>query len=522
MQWRNLKTIGLLMTIAVFAFEQASAQDVETLVMPGPVIAGHAEIEPECSSCHTMFRKSAQRALCMDCHEDVAADIDATAGYHGLHAQASTEQCSSCHVEHEGRDAKVVILDEDIFDHDFTDFELLGAHLEAECSDCHASDKKHRDAPSECVGCHRDDKPHEDTMDDDCASCHESTEWANAKFDHDTTDYALLGKHRDAACLDCHEDQTFPNPPTTCFGCHEADDAHDGRSGNKCETCHNPTDWHDSSFDHARDTEFPLEGKHAEASCGDCHSENPFEDQMDMACVSCHLEDDAHDGHRGDQCDTCHVSTAWDEPFFEHDIHTDYRLLGGHQGIACNDCHIEPVFDVELLTSCESCHLDDDPHDGVLGKQCEGCHTEVNWQDPVFFDHDLTRFPLHGVHREQECDACHATQAYANESADCVSCHLDDDTHKGHFEDRCDTCHTPVAWDIWTFDHDIQTDFALEGAHIDVACDDCHRMALARMAALDGNCGDCHRADDVHDGEFGADCGRCHSADSFEEVRSLQ
>lgn len=522
MNWRRKILVGTTMMIAVLTCSISSAQDVETVLMPGKVIAGHADIESECSSCHAMFDKSGQRQRCMDCHDDVAADINATAGYHGLHPEASNDQCSSCHTDHEGRDAQVVILDEDSFDHDFTDFEIIGAHLKTECTDCHNDEEKHREAPSDCVACHRDDTPHDETMGDDCGSCHQSTEWADAKFDHDTTNYPLLGKHQDTACLDCHQDATFLNAPTTCFGCHESDDAHDGRSGNKCENCHNPTDWHDSSFDHARDTEFALQGKHAEAACGDCHSESPFEDKMSIACASCHLEDDAHDKHRGDQCDTCHTSSDWEKPFFEHDIHTDYPLLGGHREIACNDCHIEPIFAVELMTSCDSCHLDDDPHQGVLGTQCESCHTEVNWQDPVFFDHDLTRFPLLGLHKEQECEGCHATQAFANEQVDCVSCHLEDDTHHGNFQDRCEDCHNPVGWDIWTFDHDLKTEFPLEGAHAAVACDDCHRITLDKITAIDGSCRDCHRADDVHDGEFGSDCGRCHTAETFREVRSLQ
>ena len=513
-----------MMTIAVLTSAETSAQDIETVLMPGEVIAGHAKVEPECSSCHAMFNKSAQRQLCMDCHEDVAADIDESIGYHGLHPDASNDKCASCHTDHVGRDAEVVILVEDDFDHSLTDFELVDAHLEAKCGDCHAEDEKHREAPSDCVDCHRDEKPHKDTMDDDCASCHQSTEWADAQFDHDATEFPLLGTHQEAACLDCHEDRTFPNPPTNCFGCHEADDSHDGRSGQQCQNCHNPTDWHDSSFDHARDTEFLLEGKHAAAACGDCHSENPFEDEMDRACVSCHLEDDAHDKHRGDQCDSCHVSTEWEERFFDHDVHTDYKLLGGHKDVevACNDCHVEPIFDVELKTSCDSCHLDDDPHEGTLGTQCESCHTEVNWQDPVFFDHDLTRFPLHGVHEEQECDSCHATQAFASEERSCVSCHGEDDPHKGNFQDRCDACHNPVAWNIWTFDHDVQTDFPLDGAHVDVACDACHRSSLEKIKSIDGSCRHCHRPDDIHDGEFGPDCGRCHTSETFTEVRTLQ
>ena len=522
MHFQRTSFFGLVMMIALLTSHDTRAQDIETLVMPGEVIKGHADLESECSSCHKMFDKEGQKKLCLDCHEDVAADVGQNLGFHGLRPEVQDGQCSSCHAEHEGRDAIVVILDEDTFDHRFTDFELEAAHSEAACADCHESDLRHREAPSECVSCHKEDEPHQDTMGTDCATCHQPTEWLEAEFDHDTTEYALLGKHNDAACLDCHEDRTFPEPPTACFDCHAEDDAHDGRSGNDCAGCHNPTDWHDSSFDHFRDTDFELLGKHGELSCGDCHSEKPFEDVMDQACVSCHLEDDEHDAHNGEQCDTCHSNSAWPETKFDHDTGTDYSLLGAHKETACNDCHVEPIFEVALATTCESCHAEEDPHEGSLGTLCENCHTEVTWQDPIFFDHDLTPFPLLGTHNENECEDCHKTQVFTDVDNSCASCHSDDDPHRGNFTGRCDACHNPVAWDLWTFDHNLRTDFELSGAHVSVACNDCHRSALNKMKTISRSCGSCHRPDDIHDNEFGADCGRCHSADSFKEVRTLQ
>jgi hypothetical protein len=72
------------------------------------------------------------------------------------------------------------------------------------------------------------------------------------------------------------------------------------------------------------------------------------------------------------------------------------------------------------------------------------------------------------------------------------------------------------------FDHNVQTSFSLNGAHVDVACNDCHRGSLASMQRIGNTCSDCHRADDIHDSEFGSDCGRCHGDTSFSEVRSLQ
>lgn len=507
---------------AVFSIPNAGAQDVETLVMPGEVIADHADIEPECSSCHKVFNKGAQRDLCMDCHETIATDIEAAAGFHGKHPDAKAEQCSECHTEHEGRDANVVILDATGFDHSFTNFELVGKHLEADCDGCHQPSAKHRDAVTECVACHEDETPHQQTMGDDCATCHQPTAWSDAEFDHETTGYPLLGKHQQAACLDCHADRTFLNAETTCFGCHSEDDAHDGRSGQECGNCHNPSDWHDSSFDHGRDTDFLLQDSHGLLNCGDCHSERPFEDELSMECVACHVEDDTHDTHNGEQCDTCHASTKWTEPFFNHDTDTDYRLLGGHREVVCEGCHLEPIFEVELNSSCDSCHLSDDVHDGALGARCDQCHTEINWQDPVFFDHGLTGFPLLGEHSQNECEDCHSSQRFTDVEASCVSCHAEDDSHEGRFAEDCDACHNPVAWDLWTFDHDIQTEFPLQGAHADVRCESCHRGSLANMQMINGSCGSCHRSDDIHDGEFGPDCGRCHSPATFTEVRTLQ
>lgn len=517
-------TVGGLLVVSMLLIPtiQAQAQAIETLLMPGDVIEGHADIETECSSCHKSFNKKAQRGLCMDCHDVVAADVTGGAGFHGRHPDASTAQCNTCHSDHLGRDADVVGLDKDTFDHGMTDFELVGLHLDAECADCHAVGDKHRDAPSSCSACHAEDDPHGEHMGDSCGDCHKPTGWTDVRFDHDTTGWPLIGKHGEAACNACHADPTFQGAPTTCYDCHAEDDAHDGRSGTACETCHSPKGWDDTSFDHARDTDFPLLGGHAAQHCDACHSEDPFSDELGMACASCHLEDDPHEGNRGEQCDTCHAFEAWDQPRFDHDTDTNFVLRGGHVEAACDACHVKPIFEEKPATACHACHADGEPHEGSLGEDCAACHTEIEWQDPVFFDHGLTAFPLLGTHADTECSECHANQAFAHTDSACIACHREDDKHDGNFHERCDACHNPVGWQAWTFDHDVQTDFPLAGGHADVACAECHRSALPRIKSIDNNCRNCHRADDVHDGEFGSDCGRCHSADSFSEVRSLQ
>lgn len=509
------------MTTLIVIPENTRAQ-VKTLIMPGEVIEGHAEFEEDCGSCHAAFEKGRQRDLCLDCHEEVALDIESAVGFHGKFPRAQGNACANCHTDHEGRDAEIIDLNRQSFRHRFTDFELSGKHAEAQCESCHEPELKFRDAPQGCFDCHDEDNVHGETMGTECGDCHSPTEWLDVRFDHDTTGYALIGMHREAACLDCHADDTFQNTPQTCYGCHAEDDVHNGKSGRECENCHNPTSWDDTSFNHARDTDFPLDGHHAQLSCGDCHSDDPFADELDMACVSCHLEDDNHEGHFGGTCETCHATSEWGAVMFDHDTDTDYEIHGAHAELECTACHVEPVFDVALTPGCNNCHAEDDPHEGSQGEQCQDCHNETSWPDDVFFDHGLTRFPLLGVHRDTGCDDCHESKVFGDAPTACVECHREDDPHRGRFDQDCAGCHNPVDWQQWQFDHDLQTDFVLDGAHVKLACETCHRQSLSVQTKLGGRCGDCHRADDVHDGEFGFDCGRCHSSDSFTEVRSIQ
>lgn len=508
--------------LVCFTSFSATAQTIESLIMPGEVIDGHADIESECSACHKRFDRSAQDGLCLDCHEEVADDANADTGFHGRSAEVGNNVCAACHTDHEGRKADILGLDEGSFDHLLTDFELLGKHLEATCADCHETGEKHRNAPGACVDCHREDDAHEGNMGSECGDCHNPSDWTDTEFDHDTTDFPLLGKHREAECGDCHADQTHQDTPTTCVGCHADDDSHEGRNGERCDSCHKPSDWSDTTFDHDRNTEFPLEGRHAELSCTDCHSDDPYDDVMDTACASCHLEDDHHEGHNGTTCETCHATSAWTENYFDHDVGTDFTLHGSHETAACGDCHIDPIFDASPGTACASCHLEDEVHNGTLGEQCDSCHLETAWKDAPLFDHDLAGFPLLGEHVNTECEACHDTQAFGETAGDCVACHREDDSHNGVFDDDCKSCHNPVAWDLWLFDHNTRSDFKLEGAHVDVRCNDCHRGPLTSMRKTGGRCADCHRSDDIHDGEFGSDCGRCHGPESFKHVRSLQ
>jgi hypothetical protein len=518
----GLTVTGLAIMHLAISSQQSRAADVETLIMPGEVVTSHADLEAECSNCHKAFRRSEQSNLCQDCHEDIQADVRSNSGFHGLSGDVSGAECSACHTDHKGRGADIVELVEDTFDHDLTDFALLFSHNDVECADCHLPEEKYRDAAGDCIGCHKEDDDHGGELGEACGDCHNEESWQDVMFDHSQTEYPLVGKHEQVACKDCHIDNVFEGTADDCFSCHAEDDSHNGLSGEDCGNCHSPSAWDDTSFDHQRDTSFALDGGHADLACGECHSEEPFSDELDAGCVSCHEEDDDHDGHFGPDCGNCHGAVEWASGTFNHDLDTEYALKGAHRDTECIECHVEPIYDVPLEAACNSCHAEDDVHEGTQGTDCADCHKEVSWTEDVVFDHDLTRFPLLGKHIDEECDSCHESQIFEDVETECVDCHDDDDPHKSRFGTACEGCHNPVDWKIWFFDHNLQTDFQLEGAHTSVACNDCHRQPIENMIKLSVRCGECHRSNDVHDGEFGANCERCHSAESFKDVRILQ
>ena len=232
----------------------AVATNLETLLMPGPVIAGHAKYEQECSRCHDRADRSRQAALCRTCHEPVAADIAQHKGFHGRLRGAETAQCSACHTEHKGRQADVVKLETASFPHAQTDFPLQGAHATVACAACHLAGRKHREAASACIDCHKKEEPHEGKLGRDCAGCHEAGGWTRVRFDHAKTRFALTGKHEQATCAACHMGNRYKDTPTQCAACHAPDDVHAGARGAACAECHQTTGWTGTKYDHLKAT----------------------------------------------------------------------------------------------------------------------------------------------------------------------------------------------------------------------------------------------------------------------------
>lgn len=501
----------------------AAAQSLGSFVSPGPLAAAHAELEgiTQCFECHSVGA-GVSAGKCLVCHEGVQRQIDLGTGFHADKATA----CESCHPDHRGLGFDMVHLDTEAFDHAETGFALDGAHADVDCGECHPVEGSWTGLEPACRSCHED--PHGSAAGraflGECAECHDETRWAavdpmRAWFDHTDpahVDYALHGQHRDVACEGCHAGARFvPTAADRCEDCHE--DPHRQQFAPRaCDACHTVerAAFALRDFDHTR-TRWPLTLAHRDVSCEACHGDGRRGRYVGLPherCETCH-----QDPHRGEfrprDCDACHSPDlpSFALAGFDHDA-TDFPLVGAHREVSCAACHgegVDAAFTSVVAEGCHSCH--EDPHeDRFAPRGCAECHEDGTWEVESF-DHDLSRFPLTGAHREVGCEACHG-EAEARilaplAAATCADCHAEDDPHRTAATATCAGCHETAAWETVQFDHGGATGFALEGGHAGPACAACHEAPGFDDA--DAACAACHGPDRPRD-HFEGECGDCH------------
>jgi hypothetical protein len=504
--------------MALAACATASAASVETLLMPGKVTQAHLKQEEGCSNCHDRSNVRTQTSLCLDCHKKTAADIMEHHGYHGRMPNAGLGECRACHTEHKGRNADIVQLNRAQFDHQLTDFALAGAHGALACDACHKPGEAWRKAPATCLGCHKADDVHRGQLEKPCGECHSDKSWTGGKFDHEKTEFKLTGAHEQVACDACHVEGHYQHTPKSCIGCHATDDEHRGSRGPDCGKCHTTKEWKSAKYDHLKETHYALLGVHADINCLACHRSGNYKDKIPKDCNGCHRADDTHAARFGAKCEQCHDSEKWRPLPYDHAQDAKFPLAGKHAKIDCYACHTGVVAQQKLAKDCAGCHRSEDPHGGRLKGGCDACHGQSDWHSEILFDHDLTAFPLLGLHRIDSCAQCHANLRFAGAPLRCVECHAHDDVHKGGLGKKCESCHSPNGWPLWSFDHAKEAHFPLLGAHAKLQCAACHHEppGTKKMSPL---CISCHRKDDRHLGQFGAQCDRCHSASTWKGAR---
>lgn len=205
---------------------------------------------------------------------------------------------------------------------------------------------------------------------------------------------------------------------------------------------------------------------------------------------------------------------------------------------------------IEGVQNCTQCHS---ALQGVTTEKCTACHDRVRQQvttqkgfhadkrdrcgtchpdhrgrsfELAKFDRGRinhlaeTGFPLEGKHEWLACEDCHTSGDWGDVDPECRSCHEHPHGEGGRTPLReCEGCHDARAWTVRTipasvFDHNDTAfaTYALEGAHVDVACVDCH--IDAKFVPTDSEaCTDCHK--DPHRAPFSNRCEDCHRVQSW-------
>jgi len=375
---------------------------------------------------------------CLNCHDD-------------FHEQTLSVNCNDCHSFESFKEIPY-------FNHQITNFPLVGRHTEITCIECHPR----IDRPGKvfqvfkgiehnsCTDCHED--VHNNKFGQNCRRCHDEHSFSQVKgiasFDHSQTGFLLEGLHQAVACKKCHPvNYTTPVKHNLCLNCH--DDYHRAqfsRSGipRDCSDCHSVHGFQPSSFtlDLHQKSNFPLEGSHIATPCFSCHLKNERWEFRDIGvkCFDCH--EDIHASYLDrryypeQDCKSCHSLESWRSIGFDHSL-TDYPLTGRHIGPSCASCHISQQTGGKLQfkdisANCVSCHQDIHAGqfevDGFI--DCAKCHDNNNWQANRF-DHNRSRFILDGKHDQLSCIACHSPASingieaiqYKFEDIRCESCH---------------------------------------------------------------------------------------------------
>jgi hypothetical protein len=505
--------------------------------LAGWELAGkHAVVD--CTGCHKTVNKQGLRTYlhteraCASCHTREQP--------HGA-VRPVNLRCERCHGESQWKPQKPAPE----FNHDDRGqaaMPLVGTHADVACAKCHPKAAfKLAKFDGSCTQCHQ--SPHDGQLfgTKKCELCHSPAlrSMVEVQFDHKKqTGYALIAKHAQIACEGCHTKALGKQKPAAgCETCHAKDNKHAGRFdkvSTACATCHSQRAWTTGfQFNHQEKTGFDLTGKHAKATCRDCHrGKSPSEfERFDIknGCMSCHKHGKAHGGKfKNDQCLTCHaeagnkrmrtdtVAGSARETF--HGENSKFPLHGGHATVQCQMCHVNDVYQETPRECGVSCH-EDSLHKGSLGQQCSRCHEPGQWP-AVRFDHRTqTKWPLEGKHTQvKACESCHPSRRYHGTPTACGAsgCHKADDVHQGKLGNKCETCHATDGTLVFRHNRDAQ--FKIDGKHTPLVCAACHKSVAFKPVRRD--CFGCHPEPAIHKGRYGTDCERCHSTRSFGDIRA--
>ncbi|MCA0446560.1 MAG: hypothetical protein LCH54_10065 [Bacteroidetes bacterium] len=356
-------------------------------------------ITATCASCHTGGVYAGTPKECVSCHLK-----DSQAALNPKHTSAAfSNECSTCHTTVAWKPAQ--------FNHSLTKFPLTGAHTAQSCESCHTGGNYTTIPAADCYSCHQADytgtsnpKHTPAAFPFTCETCHSTTTWAPATFDHSKTKFPLTGKHAVTECNACHTGGVFTGLQTTCVPCHQAD--YNNTKNPKhtlpafamtCETCHTTTGWTPAAFDHNK-TAFPLTGGHVSVDCASCHINGQYTG-LATDCKSCHTPDFNKAANHLSQgypttCLTCHTTATWKPSTYNNHNGWFPIYSGKHKPSVwlnkCATCHtVATNFKVFVCTDCHEHNKSsmDSEHRNISGyvwnsANCYSCHPDGN--DAIF------------------------------------------------------------------------------------------------------------------------------------------
>lgn len=503
-----------------------------------PLVGGHAL--PSCFSCHQQGGDFGGLSTeCYSCHQQT---YEATQNPNHIAAGMPTT-CEVCHSIQGWTPAE--------FNHDLTAFPLTGKHIDTDCSNCHTNG--YTGTPTECYACHQQD--YESTTDpnhvvenypQDCSVCHNTTNWGDANFDHNLTQFPLTGAHTTTTCQSCHQNG-YTGTSTDCVSCHQTDYNNTSNPNHTtvsfpttCVDCHSTAAWAPATFDHDNQY-FPIySGAHNGKwnQCSECHTTPSNYSQF--SCIDCHEHnkpdmDNDHQGVQGyiyssQDCFSCHPQGKKDGAF--NHATSSFPLTGLHISASCTDCHQNGY--AGTTSVCSDCHTTEynsasNPNHQTLSisTDCAICHTPTaDWQPALFPQHDQV-YQLLGRHAEiaNDCASCHNGN-YTTTQNQCVECHqsaynasVNPNHSAAGLSTECSTCHNSNGWAPSTFDHSA-TGFTLSGTHQPLQCSGCHN---GTTTGLQSDCVSCHQADynqaANHTAQsYPTNCEQCHNSVNWNEA----
>jgi hypothetical protein len=172
-------------------------------------------------------------------------------------------------------------------------------------------------------------------------------------------------------------------------------------------------------------------------------------------------------------------------------------------------------------------------HKNKFGNNCRKCHDENSFKNSKnisSFNHELTDFPLQGMHRFTDCAKCHKKSYTAPLKHNrCDNCHSD--YHENQFKKNgglspdCMECHTVEGFRPSTYDLERHNriGFNLDGAHLATPCLSCHLKGEKwNFRISDTGCASCHK--NIHENFMDSvhfvqkKCTGCHSTTSWDEI----